>query len=68
MNSIERYFSTNWAAMTLHDWIGMGMTIIVFFAMIGLYAYVFHPANKEKLEAQRFIPLEEDSLPTEDKK
>ena len=57
MNS---YFSTDWAAMTLQDWLGLIVTIVVFLLMIGLYVYVFHPANKEKLEAQRHIPLDDD--------
>ena len=53
MNS---YLSTDWGAMTLQDWLGLIVTIVVFLLMIGLYVLVFHPANKEKLEAQRHIP------------
>jgi cytochrome c oxidase cbb3-type subunit 4 len=60
MNSLKEYFSTNWGEMTQHDWIGLIITIVTFFAMIGLYLYVFHPANRQKFEAQRYIPLEED--------
>lgn len=60
MNNLKDYFYTDWAAMTLHDWLGMGITIVVFFVMVGLYVYVFHPSNKERLEAHRFIPLDED--------
>jgi len=62
VNSLKEYFHTDWAAMTLHDWLGMGITIIVFFVMVGLYVYVFHPANKERLEAHRYIPLDDDDL------
>ena len=47
--------------MTQHDWIGLLMTIAVFFVMIGLYSYVFHPANKKRFEEQRFIPLDDES-------
>ena len=68
MNSIKEYFQTDWAAMTLHDWLGMGITIVIFFMMIAIYVYIFHPANKEKFESQRFIPLDEDRISTEDKK
>jgi len=46
--------------MTLHDWLGMGITIVVFFVMVGLYVYVLHPANKERLESHRYIPLDDD--------
>jgi cytochrome c oxidase cbb3-type subunit 4 len=45
--------------MTLQDWLGLIVTIVVFLLMIGLYVLVFHPANKEKLEAQRHIPWED---------
>lgn len=54
--------------MTLHDWLGLIITIVVFFVMIGLYSYIFHPSNKERFEAQRHIPLEDDRYPAEDKK
>ena len=59
VNNIKDYFQTDWAAMTLHDWLGMGITIVVFFVMVGLYVYVFHPSNKERLESHRFIPLDD---------
>ena len=60
MDSIKEYFQTDWSAMTLHDWIGLGITIVVFFVMIALYVYVFHPSNKEKLESHRHIPLDDE--------
>jgi cytochrome c oxidase cbb3-type subunit 4 len=60
VNKLKDYFYTDWGAMTLHDWLGMGVTIVVFFVMVGLYVYIFHPSNKERLEAHRFIPLDED--------
>lgn len=62
MNNIKDYFHTDWAAMTSHDWVGLTMTIVVFLLMIGLYVYALKPSNKEKLEAQRFIPLDEKHL------
>lgn len=60
MSDLKEYFHTDWAAMTLHDWIGLILTVAVFFALIGVYVYVFHPKNKARLEAQRHIPMEED--------
>lgn len=54
--------------MTLHDWLGLGITIVVFIVMIAIYSYIFHPANKERLEAMRNIPFDEDRVNTEDKK
>lgn len=53
--------------MTLNDWIGMILTVSIFFLMIWAYVYVFHPKNKEKLESQRHIPLDEESIDTEKK-
>ena len=65
MDSVKKYFQTDWAAMTLQDWIGLGITIVVFFVMIALYVYVFHPSNKEKLESHRQIPLDDDDITRE---
>ncbi len=62
MDSIKEYFHTDWAAMTFHDWLGLGITIVVFFVMIALYIYIFHPSNKEKLEAHRNIPLDDEAF------
>ena len=59
------YLATDWGAMTLQDWLGLIVTIVVFLLMIGLYVYVFHPANKARLEAHRNIPLDDD-FPNED--
>ena len=68
MNNIKEYFQTDWAAMTFNDWLGLVSTIIVFLIMIGIYTYVFHPSNKEKFERMRYMPLEEDTTSTDDKK
>lgn len=55
------YLQTDWAAMTLNDWIGTIVTVVVFVLMIWAYVYTFHPKNKEKLESQRHIPLDDDN-------
>ena len=61
MNEIlSEYFHTDWAAMTLSDWMGLVMTFITFFMMIALYWYVFNPAHRESMEAKRHIPTEAD--------
>jgi len=62
VNSIKDYFHTDWSAMTQHDWIGLIMTIVVFFVMVGLYVYVLHPSNKNRLESQRYIPLDDEHV------
>ncbi len=68
MSNLSEYFYTDWAAMTSHDWVGLTLTVVVFFGMIAIYVYALLPSNREKLEAQRFIPLEEDRLDMEGKK
>ena len=65
MSSLKEYFYTDWAALTLHDWIGMIMNIAVLLLMIGIYVYVFHPKNKAKLESRRFPDV--DDYNAEDK-
>jgi cytochrome c oxidase cbb3-type subunit 4 len=59
---LDQYFHTDWAAMTVSDWMGLVMTFITFFMMIALYWYVFNPAHKETMEAKRHIPTEDDFL------
>jgi cbb3-type cytochrome oxidase subunit 3 len=46
--------------MTASDWFGMVLTVVVFILMVVLYVYVLRPKNREKLEKQRFIPMDED--------
>ena len=59
MTNLANYFHTEWAALSLHDWIGMIITVTVFLLMIGVYVYVLDPRRKNELEAQRHIPLDE---------
>lgn len=65
MSSLKEYLYTDWAAMTLNDWIGLIMTVGVFILMVWAYVYVFHPKNKEKLESHRHIPLDDEDFDTE---
>ncbi len=61
VSSLKEYFHTDWAAMTTNDWIGMIVTVVIFFLMVGLYIYVLRPKNRERFESQRFLPLDEDT-------
>ena len=61
-DKLKEYFQTDWAAMTFHDWLGLGITVVVFLVMIALYVYIFKPSNKEKLESHRYIPLDDDAF------
>ncbi|MEA3304006.1 MAG: cbb3-type cytochrome c oxidase subunit 3 [Pseudomonadota bacterium] len=60
MSKLKEYFYTDWEAMTASDWVGMILTVVVFLLMVALYFYVLRPKNRDKLEKQRFIPMDED--------
>lgn len=62
MNSLIDYFSTDWAAMTTNDWVGTILTVVVFLLMVGLYAYVLRPKHRERLEANKFIPMDDEQI------
>lgn len=61
MNSLLAYFDTDWQAMTLSDWIGTILTVVIFLLMIVAYFQVFRPKNRERLEAMKRIPFDEDN-------
>lgn len=60
MESLRGYLHTDWSAMTLHDWMGMAITVVVFLGMVAGYVMVFNPKNKERFEARRTAPLDHD--------
>lgn len=60
MNSLLEYFDTDWQAMTTNDWIGTILTVVIFLLMIVAYFQVFRPKNRERLEARKHIPFDED--------
>ena len=67
MSSLKEYFHTDWAAMTTNDWIGLILTVVIFLLMVGLYVYVLRPKNRDKLERQRFIPVDDERTDSGDK-
>lgn len=67
MSSWAEYFHTDWEAMTTNDWIGLILTVVVFLLMVGLYFYALRPKNREKLEKNKFIPMDEDRIDNGDK-
>ncbi|MEJ1297741.1 MAG: cbb3-type cytochrome c oxidase subunit 3 [Candidatus Sedimenticola sp. (ex Thyasira tokunagai)] len=62
MSSLIDYFRTDWAAMTTNDWVGTILTVVIFLLMVGLYAYVLRPKNRDRLESKRFIPLDDEQI------
>jgi len=55
------YFHTDWAAMSLNDWLGVFFTIAATIAMVAVYVMVFNPKNKEALNSQGDIPLRDEA-------
>ncbi len=60
MSSLSEYFETDWAAMTASDWVGTILTVAIFVLMVVAYFQVFRPKNRDKLEAKKHIPFEDD--------
>ncbi|MES9971136.1 MAG: cytochrome C oxidase Cbb3 [gamma proteobacterium symbiont of Ctena orbiculata] len=67
MSSFSDYFHTDWEAMTTSDWVGLIMTVVTFLLMIGVYFYALRPKNREKLEKNRFIPMDDDAIDSGEK-
>jgi cytochrome c oxidase cbb3-type subunit IV len=67
VSSLKEYFHTDWEAMTTNDWIGLSMTVVAFLLMIIVYFYALRPKNRDKLEKNRFIPMDDDATDSGDK-
>ena len=67
VNSLKEYFSTDWAAMTASDWVGMILTLVIFVLMVIAYVYAYRPKNKEKLEARKYLLDDGEPLDSGDK-
>ena len=52
--------------MTRNDWIGTILTVVVFLLMVGVYVIVLRPKNRDALEAQKHIPIDDDEMVRED--
>ncbi|MDQ6999862.1 MAG: CcoQ/FixQ family Cbb3-type cytochrome c oxidase assembly chaperone [Mariprofundus sp.] len=61
MNSIYEFFSTDWEAMTHADWAGLIIVLVLTVLMIGLYVWVFKPANRDHFEQYRDF-VNDDSI------
>jgi cytochrome c oxidase cbb3-type subunit 4 len=60
VSSLAEYFETDWAAMTATDWVGTILTVVIFVLMVVAYFQVFRPKNRDKLEAKKHIPFDDD--------
>lgn len=64
MSSLIDYFQTDWEAMTANDWVGTIITVVIFLLMLGLYVYVLSPKNKDRLESNKYIPMNDEQVKT----
>jgi cytochrome c oxidase cbb3-type subunit IV len=55
------YMHTDWAAMSLNDWLGVFYTVLAALAMIWVYVQVFNPKNKEALNSRGSMALRDES-------
>jgi len=54
------YLHTDWAAMSLNDWLGVFFTVLAFVAMVVVYVLVFNPKNKDALNSQGDMALRDE--------
>lgn len=54
------YLHTDWAQMTLNDWLGVAYAVLGLLAMIVMYVMVLRPKNKEAFNSQADMVLRED--------
>lgn len=52
--------------MTVNDWIGTILTVVIFVLMVLVYFHVLRPKNRERLESRRFIPFDDEERSGDD--
>jgi cytochrome c oxidase cbb3-type subunit 4 len=66
VNSLREFFSTDWEAMTHADWTGMIIALVHTALKIGLYVWIFKPANRDHFEQYRdFVNDNDEDLDRE---
>ncbi|HXH71426.1 MAG TPA: CcoQ/FixQ family Cbb3-type cytochrome c oxidase assembly chaperone [Mariprofundaceae bacterium] len=65
MSKLEEYFLTDWEAMTRTDWAGLIIVLLLAALMIGLYAWVFRPKNRDRFEQYRDFVNKDDDMERE---
>lgn len=60
MSSLENYLNTDWASMTTQDWVGLIITVVVFFGMLITFWMALRPSKRKEMEAQKYKILEDD--------
>lgn len=60
MSSLENYLSTDWAALTTQDWVGLIITVVVFFGMLITFWMALRPSKRKEMEEQKYKILDDD--------
>jgi cytochrome c oxidase cbb3-type subunit 4 len=60
VSNIEHYLSTDWAALTTQDWVGLIITIVVFLGMLITFSLALRPSKRKQMEEQKYKILDED--------
>ena len=54
------YFHTDWSAMTTSDWVGLTITVVVFFGMLITFWRALRPSKRKELEQEKYKILDDD--------
>jgi cytochrome c oxidase cbb3-type subunit 4 len=65
VSKLQEYFYIDWSVMIVTDWFGMVFTVIIFVLMLVAYIWVFNPKNKDKIESNKTMPLDDDEINSE---
>jgi cytochrome c oxidase cbb3-type subunit 4 len=60
VNNITGYFHTDWAAMTLNDWLGVFYAVMAVIVMVFVYVIALHPKHKQEFNSYGDMVLRED--------
>jgi cytochrome c oxidase cbb3-type subunit 4 len=60
--SLQKYFHTDWSAMTRADWFGLVTVAVLTLLMVGLYVWVLKPGNKDKFERYSNFVNQDDEM------
>lgn len=60
MSVLEEYLNTDWSSMTTQDWVGLIITVVVFFGMLITFALALRPSKRKEMEEQKYKILNDD--------
>ncbi len=49
--------------MTTHDWVGLILTIVIFFGMLITFSLALRPSKRKEMEEQKYKILNDDDQP-----